>query len=192
MKIDLNLVPALWYENADSERHVPSAEEMSTLADPPSGFIYQHSQFPNTLRHSILESIQADAVEACGHPVEDIRRTYGWIDAVQGRECVLCGGTQTRNAGDEWPETWESYGSRSLMSGESSWPEDLVLAMATKPWWKWWRNVYTLGDAILIVANTCERCLNALGHRYGLKWGYAEGSEEWKRSRTSCQFCKGD
>ena len=47
-------------------------------------------------------------------------------------------------------------------TGSASYPEDLVLAMANS-------GDYTLGESILIAANACERCLNVLGHTYGLK-----------------------
>ena len=69
----------------------------------------------------------------------------------------------------------------SIATGSSTWPEDLVLAMA--------KDGYKLGDAILIAANMCERCLNAACHDYGLKWGYPRHSEPWKAVNTTCEFC---
>lgn len=69
--------------------------------------------------------------------------------------------------------------------GESTYPEDLVLAMANSGDW-------SLGDAILIVANSCERCMNALAEQYGLDWGYKEYSDEWQKSNTVCDFCRED
>ena len=32
--------------------------------------------------------------------------------------------------------------------------------------------------------------MNVLADKYGLDWGYEEGSEEWKKTGTSCQFCE--
>ncbi len=52
---------------------------------------------------------------------------------------------------------------------------------------------YTLGQAIWIYANACERCMNVLLYKYlDGKDGYAEFSEEWKKANTECGFCKGD
>lgn len=72
--------------------------------------------------------------------------------------------------------------SEEIAEGHSSWPEDLVMAMANS-------GDYTLSESILIAAQSCERCMNALAHKYGLDWGYPEGSEEWQKCGTSCQFC---
>jgi hypothetical protein len=49
---------------------------------------------------------------------------------------------------------------------------------------------YTLEEAIWIYANSCERCMNVLCHKYlDGKDGYEEHSEEWKRAGTVCIFC---
>jgi len=76
----------------------------------------------------------------------------------------------------------ESGRSYQIAAGESTWSEDLALAIANS-------GDYRLGDAILISANSCERCMNALAYQYGLTWGYPEYSEEWKKCNTSCDFC---
>lgn len=131
MNLDLNLIPTIWYENADGERFVPDL--MLAVIDVPPGFIYQHSQFPMTLVHTIL----------------------------------VC----------------EDGQSSQLMRGEMGWSEDLVLAMANTGKWQ-------LSTAILIAANGCERCVNALAHQHGCSWGYPEYSDAWHRSRTRCCFCK--
>jgi hypothetical protein len=189
MKIDLTLLPTLWYEDGEGRRHVPSLEESEDLADPPPGFVYQLSRFPMTLHETMLRTVQANEVAACNHPAEDVRKTYGWIEGTHGRECMRCRGTQLRQEGEEWPDAWDAYGSREVMRGSSSWSEDLVLEMSRPRWrflgWLLGRERYSLSDAILIAANACERCLNALGYRYGLAWGYAEGSEEWERDAVS-------
>ena len=49
---------------------------------------------------------------------------------------------------------------------------------------------YSLTEAIIIAATSCERCMNVLALKYGLNWGYEEGSEEWEKVGTSCQFCE--
>lgn len=68
-----------------------------------------------------------------------------------------------------------------VMSGSSGWSEDLVMAMANRG--------YRLSDAIMIAAHSCERCMNSLAFKFGLKWGYERGSAEWKHSNTSCDMC---
>jgi hypothetical protein len=183
MNIDASKIPTLWYENEAGEIFIPEPAKLDEAI--PEGFIYQHTQFPYVLRHTILRAVQKKDVESCNHPEKYIIQTFGWIEGIEGRECRKCYGTQTRKQGEPWPEKWDAYGSRQIMSGESSWPEDLVLAMAMT-------NEYTLSQAILIAANACERCMNTLAHKYDLKWGYPEGSEEWKKTRTSCQFCQDD
>lgn len=49
---------------------------------------------------------------------------------------------------------------------------------------------FTLEQAIWVYANSCERCMNALCHKYlnGAD-GYPEYSEEWKKCNTICDFC---
>lgn len=44
--------------------------------------------------------------------------------------------------------------------------------------------------AVFLAAETCERCGNSLAHRYGLDWGYREGSDEWHLAGTSCHRCE--
>ncbi len=70
----------------------------------------------------------------------------------------------------------------------STYPDDLALAIANS-------GEYRLRDAITIAGTSCERCLNALCWHYevtkdGEREGYPEGSEEWLKARTSCQFCE--
>lgn len=79
------------------------------------------------------------------------------------------------------------YGSKDKI-GEShrSFSGDLALALAVganghKP--------MKLGDAIMIAARACERCMNHLAHAYGLKWGYEKNSKSWKASNTRCELC---
>lgn len=44
--------------------------------------------------------------------------------------------------------------------------------------------------AIFMAAESCERCINSLAHRYGLDWGYREFSDDWHRSGTVCARCE--
>lgn len=64
--------------------------------------------------------------------------------------------------------------------------EELILAMANS-------GDYTLGEAIMLWSQCCERCMNVLAYKYLKgKDGYAEYSDEWKRCGTICEFCEGE
>jgi hypothetical protein len=192
MNIDESKMESLWLENE-------KGEVSYDVVDPPEGFIYQHSKFPCTLNHNVLRAIVPKEVGSCDHPIEDIRKTYGWIDGIEGRRCARCGGTQTKKTTEDWPENWDASGSVSLISGSSSYPKNLVLAL-TRPTLKerlislgrgFVRlKTYDLDKAIRIAADSCERCLNVLLYKYGQNDGYKEFSDEWHRCGTECQFCE--
>lgn len=68
----------------------------------------------------------------------------------------------------------------------SKWAQDCIVSMVNS-------GDFTLEQAILVYANSCERCMNSLLYKYlDGKKGYEEFSEEWKRCNTECYFCKGD
>ena len=79
-------------------------------------------------------------------------------------------------------ETGRVVRSEAVMTGHSGWSEDLVLAMTNS-------GKYKLSEAILVAATACERCMNALACAYGLDWGYAADSDNYRKSRTSCEHC---
>lgn len=61
---------------------------------------------------------------------------------------------------------------------------DLILAMANS-------GDYTVSEAITVIANACERCINVLTYMYlDGKDGYPEHSESWKQCNTVCDFCR--
>ena len=132
MLIKKDELDIIWYENEAGEKWIPPMD--GETHQPPKGYIFQHTQFPNRLQHEIV--------------------------------MVLEGGSSTQ-----------------VMTQSSGWQEDLVLALAVSKNW-------TLGEAILIAANSCERCMNAMAYEYGLIWGYAIYSEEWHQTNTQCNFCK--
>jgi hypothetical protein len=49
---------------------------------------------------------------------------------------------------------------------------------------------YTLGEAIYIYANSCERCANVLENKYNPEKGYKEYSLDWWMTDTRCDFCR--
>lgn len=72
--------------------------------------------------------------------------------------------------------------SELLVAGSKTFPEDLVLALVQK-------HGYSLCEAILL-ACSCERCVNSLAHAVGLSWGYPEGSDQWLAAKTGCEWCR--
>lgn len=50
---------------------------------------------------------------------------------------------------------------------------------------------YTISEAIILWARSCERCMNVLAYKYlNGKDGYPEHSYEWNKCNTSCKFCE--
>ena len=184
LKINKEDLQILWYENAEGDKYIPDLTgDTHPGSDVPEGFIYQCSQFPDQLEFNMLYMVEEEKVKNCPHPEEDLVKDYGLIEGLEGRECSLCHGKQTKNVGEEWPEEWEAYGSRDFMTGHSGWSEDLVLAMVSS-------GDYTLSEAIIIAANSCERCMNVLLYDYGCDDGYPEFSDAWKKCGTECDFCR--
>lgn len=188
MIIDDSKLWTLWYENAEGDKVLPDLESpYEPLHHVPEekrkGFIYQHAMFPNQISHSVCMIITKEAVDNCPHNEEDIRPTDGWIDGVKGRRCIGCGGTQVRNVDEPWGDKWDSGHSCNLVGGNMGFIPDLAFAIAKS-------GDYNMSEAILIAARACERCMNALLHKYGLDDGYPEYSEEWHKARTTCQFCE--
>jgi hypothetical protein len=70
------------------------------------------------------------------------------------------------------------------VTSSQGWSEGLALALA--------HDGYRLRDAIAIASHLCERCMNAAAHDYGLEWGYARYSEQWRKANTRCEYCKGE
>jgi hypothetical protein len=168
-----------WYEDGNcNDLGYPSFDSPT-----PDNAEFQISRFPCQLTTSHHRLVKRDVVDKCRHPRKYIHPTYGWIDGVVGRECKLCHGTQTKKKWHLWPRKWDACGSRPVFEAHQGWQEDLALAIANS-------GDYTLSEAIIIAATSCERCMNALAYKYGLEWGYAEGSDEWQRCGTSCQFCR--
>ena len=211
-------IETLWYENERGERwfpgrHTPPWQQRlirllgGVVRDeneyfPPPGFIYQHSQFPNEVNERVLRVTVAREVDACQHPRQYVKRTGGWHEGIEGRECQRCNGTQTRAVGERWPKKWSAGGSRTLLSGSCGYPGDLVLAMTRPSLLERARQVYRYGlpaipwsdhgQAVLTAKTACEACLNVLCYRHGLADGYPKGSDAWQAAGTSCELCDPD
>jgi len=195
MIIDESKLHSIWYENSNGDKWVP----LNSFSDiEPDGYVYLVSESPTTLNRNYFKNVQKDEVENCDHLDEHIKQTFGWMEGLEGRECKKCKGTQVKNIKESWSNNWRSKGSKKIMSGNSSWPQDLVIALV-RPSFKeriksilrgyGWNKTYEMSKAILIAANSCERCVNSLSYRYGLSWGYKEHSSGWDKSGTTCDFC---
>ncbi len=193
MNIDLSKVPTLWYENKEGDRWLPNFDGLGHPEEGlPAGFMYQHSQFPSQLRESVHYIIQKGDVEACEHPKAAIRNSGPWDESPHSRKCRKCGGTQEIKEDGTWSAAWNAYGSQEIMSGNSGWSEDLVLAIVTAQARPPGHPHMSLGEAILVAASACERCMNTLANQYGLDWGYEYMSDDWKKCGTECTFCEHD
>lgn len=74
-----------------------------------------------------------------------------------------------------------------IARGSSSINEELVAAMiGLKPK----AGRLKLSAVMLLVGISCERCLNAMAHRAGLKWGYPKGGKQYRESNTRCELCE--
>jgi len=178
-------IPQLWYENEKGERFIPP--DLMSMKGPDDGvpkeYKYQVSRFPTQITTNYLRGVTDEDVAKCDHPADYMSVDHGIIDEMEGRTCDLCGGYQSKKKGEQWPEEWDAYGSRPVMSMSSGCQDDLVLAMV--------RKGMGLSEAMIAAGGTCERCMNVLADECGLDWGYAEGSEDWKECGTSCGLCDG-
>lgn len=66
--------------------------------------------------------------------------------------------------------------------GGSTWSDDVVTAMVRSGDW-------TAQDAIMVYAQSCERCMNVIAHHYGCGDGYPFGSDAYWETNTCCQMC---
>lgn len=224
MRIERESLAQLWVENEDGDRFIPDLSSNTEPEFPPRpGYIYLHSAWPTTLGEEINVTVTAEQVAACDHPADMMAKDTDLVEGFKGRRCRECGGYQQCAEDEPWPEEWRSGHSAHVFSGQMSWKPELVLAMtrptpeelATQkvrwnprrpavrtglspewrgPWFPPMPPLFSLEDAIIISARSCERCMNALHWTYAAPFsetdlGYPEMSEEWKRAGTSCLFC---
>lgn len=181
MEIKLDQLAMLWYEDEDGNKFFPTQDDNPSTI--PKQYNFQISRFPHILRTNCLRIIREEDVEACEHDPKFIMPTGGWINGVEGRKCSKCHGVQVKKINENWPTKWNSGHSTPSFEGNSSWNEELVLAITNS-------GEYTLSQAIIISSEACERCMNALAERFGLQWGYKLHSPQWFDSNTTCDFCK--
>ena len=184
MKIVPEMLVSIWYEDRQGNKYYPTQDDNPSTID--SSFCYQFSRFPHMLQTNMLYIVDPEVVENCEHPKNELIITYNYNENTKTKKCLNCHGSKTYSIDDENFEDdneLKALGSVKFMTSNCGWSEDLVLAMYNS-------KDYTLNQAIIISSTACERCLNALAHKYGLSWGYAEYSNEWKETNTKCEFCK--
>lgn len=175
MKIDKTKLKTLWYEDAKGNEVEQDSKDV----------LYQVSRFPLEVRTKHLKLITQKDVDKCKHKRRYIKRTFGWIDGIKGRECQKCRGTQVRKWWQPWGRKWKGYGSREEFVGTTHIGNgEILLLMANS-------GDYTLSEAIIAYSQSCEKCINVLWHKYtNGQEGYAENSEEWQKCGTSCEWCR--
>ena len=174
MNIDKAKLKTLWYEDAEGNEVDRDSKDM----------VYQVANFPLEIQTRRLKMVTTADVAACKHKRKYIKRTFGWIDRIKGRECQACHGTQVRKWYQPWGRKWDANGSRPAFSSTVGICNDTtILAMANS-------GDYTLGEAMLAYSKACEKCSNVLAYKYSNgKEGYAENSKDWKQCNTSCLWC---
>lgn len=109
-----------------------------------------------------------------GFRFQRFRNPFEVHDSICTDEGELCRGTQTYSGALALALCRPTLRQRIVATCRYGWPGP------TMP----------LDVAILRAACSCERCINALAHRVGLRDGYREGSAAWQRSNTRCEFCE--
>jgi hypothetical protein len=130
-----------------------------------------------------------DNKDTCKHPLKYRKRTGGWVKGIKGCECTACGKTKVGKSYIPFMfMPWDNGPSDvyilSTNAHLSKFSQKCVVAMVNS-------GDYELDEAIVVMANACERCMNVLIHKYlNGEDGYEEYSEEWNKANTFCDFCK--
>lgn len=182
MKINKeNLKVGFWYEDEAGNK----IESDENLVDRPQGARSRQTIHPTQLDETIYMFYDKD--KKCNH--RRTKKMTGLEDQYKGRKCLDCGRSQIKIKWRPWPRKWdEGETSYELMTWHThlcTLSEECAVTMVNA-------GDYTLREALAIMAQSCERCGNVLIYRYlDGKDGYEEFSEEWYKSGTSCDFCKG-
>ncbi len=191
MIIDRDKLKTVWYDDYYGNKYFGS------IKDKPKEFRYRNEQTATVSTRTIYQT--NDEQINCKHQSKYLRYTFKWLPSKKGRKCLQCGSTQITNKYIlkpknwkwfwpkilklTWPKIWHESCEKKIVSITARWNEQLVTAMVKS-------NIYTLTEAILISANACDRCINALAYSFKLEWGCSEGSSEWLKIHAVCEFCK--
>ena len=176
MHIDPQSLITLWFENAAGERWLPTADR----TDPPAGFTRMLHESPLVLHRETstqaADGWRSDAPllsKGC-HPDLVLAMCR---PSIQEANHALRRALMRRRLSEP-----AGHGVRAMAERIAQGTQASISRVELPP-------RYTLEQAILIAARSCERCVNALAHAYGLLWGYPEHGPEWKASIASCAFC---
>ena len=183
MKIDkAKLKMGIWYEDQEGNRIPDSAEE---IWNHPANAATYHVQWPLEIREEI-RGIYTNK-DTCKHPFKCRKRLKECAD--YAIKCAACGKikyskNRLQSIFAKWSTGPDSYDCVSFQTHIGRGNEEIILAMANS-------GDYTLGEAIIVFATACERCMNVLSYKYtNGKEGYKEFSDEWKKCGTVCDFCR--
>lgn len=187
MKIDRSkLKMGIWYEDKDSNF---ISYQSDNIDEVPENAASYHVSFPLEVSERITFLNLKDA-PLCKHPRILVEKDYGLLDEYHGIRCKGCDCYKV--AKKHIPlmfVKWEGSGKKRCTTMTrnthigSHWDEVVTNMM---------KDGYTLSESICIIDNSCERCMNVLSYKYtDGKDGYPEFSEEWKKSNTVCDFCRG-
>lgn len=149
------------FEKLEKKFWFEDEEGNEVSKEDPKARYYRHS-FPLEL-HEYLD-------EYCYHPKNPIIK-------------FLCRKSRKFH---QWVGKGKDKTFKTILDCRTTWSggQDVILAMANS-------GEFTLEKAIWVYANSCERCMNVLAHKYlnGAD-GYEEYSDEWKKCGTVCDFCR--
>ncbi len=174
----------IWYEDEDGNMYRNDNDSVDRPNDKCTTY---HVCFPLEVSEHIRGYY--DNKDTCRHPLKYRERTFGCVKGIKGCRCKKCG---REKVGKSWipfvfmkwdsgADTYDMGTGHTYIGGGN---ENIILAMANS-------GDYTLSEAIVTWANACERCMNVLAYKYtNGNDGYAEHSEEWKKTNTTCAFCE--
>lgn len=189
MKIDKSkLKIGIWYEDENGNVMKKADDDYSVEA--PNGAKTYHTCFPLRITESIYNILDENQKSKCKHKRKYWKKDNGLINGLKGHTCMKCGCSQTKKWWQPWGSKWDNGTSithlidcnTSIGGGN----QDVILAMVNS-------GDYTLNEALVVFAFSCERCMNVLAFKYlNGKDGYEEYSDEWKKCNTVCDFCRNE
>lgn len=182
---------------------VPEIDDNGWIAKIPENAKYKIECTPTTIEERHYELFTKEGVKECDHPMRDRTVKYqeignysedGELISTNMREkhmCRKCNGSYIYNPSTGISSEWSlecseryTFSSNTHLGRES---QKCVAAMVLS-------GDFTLEEAMYVLGNCCERCMNVLIYHYlGGEYiddGYPEYSGEWHICGTECRFCE--
>lgn len=181
MNIDLSkLKLGYWWENCHGDILEDKSEDPENVI---GRRVLSDNELPEDqplyLKTLHVLEVSEETTEYYYHPEHMHRDSQLWQALIQFRGLYRLAQRYMRFMGKR--RTYKSFFVSTTHIGKAS--EKCILAMANS-------GDYTLSEAIYVYGNACERCANALFYKYmNGEDGYPEGSEEWHKCNTKCEFC---